>query len=498
VQSALHASQACSLPLFLVLFLSSLFSLSLSLSLSLFFFFFSLSLCSFTVYLVTSAAPLKVLGTVDQPQLHDIVWEYVKLELAGDAFKRAQRRLVELFRHTDGDAVGASLTGYLQHEMQHHVRCAYDSTWATSAQAFSWLDDHHRGVQHQLAFAIAGMLPTQQLAEAAEADGQWWSAALRWSCTAAVVAGKAGYTNAGGDQMKRAVAAAERAFPITGVKGDKELTQYNKDVLLMNLVTNIVVMWNTCDYAMYAPKLHPLVRTEAALANPIVTFKIYIAIDFYEAALVGNHTKIFATYWNMLSVCVDACNSDTVNMSEETRLLCKGLACTILAMGFDPLIQTHGIEALAQLFGKDGQHYIEFVKACEYDQLHRPMAEIFSQDAYFSRGGGTWPLLLHYGSFEDASEEMEKSMENNHKILQVPESMSYKMDLASLLCTVPVLLHLFGRTADIGELYRTAGVTLAGTEDMMLQLMEGISVFRSLHCIDPAEPGFFSKDQFIW
>jgi hypothetical protein len=35
--------------------------------------------------------------------LHDIVWEYVQKELSGDAFKAAQRRLVERFRRADRD-----------------------------------------------------------------------------------------------------------------------------------------------------------------------------------------------------------------------------------------------------------------------------------------------------------------------------------------------------------------------------------------------------------
>ena len=42
-----------------------------------------------------------VLGTVDRPQLHDVMLEYVQKELAGDAYKAAQRRLVELFRNGD-------------------------------------------------------------------------------------------------------------------------------------------------------------------------------------------------------------------------------------------------------------------------------------------------------------------------------------------------------------------------------------------------------------
>ena len=39
-----------------------------------------------------------VLGTVDRPQLHDIVWEYVKTQITAGEFKAAQRRLVEDFR----------------------------------------------------------------------------------------------------------------------------------------------------------------------------------------------------------------------------------------------------------------------------------------------------------------------------------------------------------------------------------------------------------------
>merc|ERR1719272_2382636 len=40
-----------------------------------------------------------VLGTVDRPQLHDVMHDYVQKELAGEQYRAAQRRLVESLRN---------------------------------------------------------------------------------------------------------------------------------------------------------------------------------------------------------------------------------------------------------------------------------------------------------------------------------------------------------------------------------------------------------------
>ena len=49
-----------------------------------------------------------VLGTVDRPQLHDVMLDYVQKELAGEPYKAAQRRFVEALRKSDRSPIYCS------------------------------------------------------------------------------------------------------------------------------------------------------------------------------------------------------------------------------------------------------------------------------------------------------------------------------------------------------------------------------------------------------
>jgi hypothetical protein len=76
-----------------------------------------------------------VLGTVDRPQLHDVMLDYVQKELSGEAYKATQRRLVELFRKADQSK--ASDTGkYIRHCIHHHVMGSHDEVWGRYVVAF--------------------------------------------------------------------------------------------------------------------------------------------------------------------------------------------------------------------------------------------------------------------------------------------------------------------------------------------------------------------------
>ena len=112
-----------------------------------------------------------MLGTVDRPQLHDVMLEYVKKELTGEKYKEAQRELVEGLRKTDRSP--SSPTGkYMALTMKHHMQEAFNGDWESCPpQAISWLDDHVRGVQDVVSFSAALFLPVEALANQAEAGG---------------------------------------------------------------------------------------------------------------------------------------------------------------------------------------------------------------------------------------------------------------------------------------------------------------------------------------
>lgn len=151
-----------------------------------------------------------VLGTVDRPQLHDVMLDYVQKELAGEAYKVAQRRLVEALRKSDRSR--ATPTGnYMQHCAKHHITESYDALWGAGSQAMSWMDDHVCGMQDVIAVSAASILPVESLAKEAEAAEMWWQAALRWNAMGLVKTAEAGGNDAGVNHFKSAASASAKA-----------------------------------------------------------------------------------------------------------------------------------------------------------------------------------------------------------------------------------------------------------------------------------------------
>ena len=152
-----------------------------------------------------------VLGTVDRPQLHDVMLDYVRRELAGEEHKVAQRRLVELLRTSDRSATTA--TGkYMLNCVRHHIQESHDARWEDGTQAIAWLEDHAHGVQDMIASSAASILPAETLAKEAEAAGMWWQAALRWNAIGLLKKAETGvHTQSAGKFFKLAVDASAKA-----------------------------------------------------------------------------------------------------------------------------------------------------------------------------------------------------------------------------------------------------------------------------------------------
>lgn len=163
-----------------------------------------------------------VLGTVDRPQLHDVMLDYVQKQLSGERYKIAQRNLVEALRGSD--RTSASDVGkYLQHSVRHHIKESHDATWESSKQAISWIEDHNSGQQDVVATSAAYILPVETLAKDAEAAGAWWKAALRWNALGLRNTAEGG-NHAGGEKyFKLAINASGKAVAVKFKrKGEKK------------------------------------------------------------------------------------------------------------------------------------------------------------------------------------------------------------------------------------------------------------------------------------
>lgn len=160
-----------------------------------------------------------VLGTVDRPQLHDIVGEFLIAQFTTAEMKAAQKRIVNAFRaHRPPDGWQAIGTHgnkkalYIVQGVELHIKDALNEDWKSDAEAISWLEDINAGAQDAISFGTANVLGVEKLAalvDQAEASGHWWVAALRQTHFANIV-----YLNLGDKsalpQFKKAVGFFEK------------------------------------------------------------------------------------------------------------------------------------------------------------------------------------------------------------------------------------------------------------------------------------------------
>ena len=131
-----------------------------------------------------------MLGTVDRPQLHDIVLEFVLGQWSSDQSQQAHRAIVEHFRRTrpphGGWLARGMLTNrvvhYVVNEINYHILNAWDKeNVLDDATAVSWLSDHVNGSFDAIAKAAVrhiGVESTLLLSKKAEEKSDWWQAAL--------------------------------------------------------------------------------------------------------------------------------------------------------------------------------------------------------------------------------------------------------------------------------------------------------------------------------
>lgn len=244
-----------------------------------------------------------VLGTVDRPQLHDVMLVYVQKQWAEGARKAAQREVVEAMRKADRSPT--TMTGqYMQQYIRHHTKDSYDDVWAKGPQALSWLEDNVGGVQDMISEAAALLLPVEELAKEAEAAGSWWQAALRWNALASVKIAEAGQDVGGAASLKLAVAAS--AHVVGGVDGGggegSAVAQFDLDTFNLYALKTILKSWDPEDIAVYSDRLDKALDTPAGRSRPLIGLGVAMVRVWYPGLLSGDQMKHAHGNWTMVSI----------------------------------------------------------------------------------------------------------------------------------------------------------------------------------------------------
>jgi hypothetical protein len=442
-----------------------------------------------------------VLGTVDRPQLHDIVWEYVKKELsAGDAHKLAQRNFIESYRACRPQPLTSPISQYMQMEVVHHMQGAYDQGWATSVQAKSWLDDHVKGTQDFVAFTAATILPAETLAQEAEDCEQWWNAGLRWSAVGAFLDNDSGNKAAGKERRMQAVRLLEKAVPtITtfgsplGSTGSSTFSQFDRDTLLISGIITIIYAWDINDIQEFMPKLMPLLKTPAAKASVVQAYKGVMMSELYPACSQGDPVALGAVTLKMTLMVQAALESDVI--SDEMKDLLSPCMNGWIAFHHDFWRMQPGW-SIESLLGTTPSKLLQWSNSYRFDIHHSFKGDMTAGlDGFIEECA---PLLLHFGDFSNSAKVINKAPEMWARVHQLQDP-NYGTGYPMGMCMTLPYYHYMGMTQVSQQIFEAAGVTLSNMKEKLVPLFESSPVYKKMGVTeDVGDGGFFSSDRMLW
>lgn len=438
-----------------------------------------------------------ILGTVDAPQVHDIVWEYVKKQLTPEEFAGAQRRLVDAFRASDR-SVQHALGKYIQNNVKHHVQMSFDEEWSRSKQAESWLDDHLNGEQDAISTAAASILPAVKLAEQAEADKRFWTAALRWNACANV--GFQCRGTLGGHDMDYLFRAATNARQIQpGVGQDINCNEYSRDAFMLINLTRLVMQWKPgfIDENPWIPAaLGKLMETDAANDNPLYVANAMYTTVFMDASISGNGKLLGEAALQLWKFITKSIQSE--RFSHETRSLLSTMSCAKVFMaGEYAAVHVPGFD-WDELGGSQGHTFVATLDAYNFDNHHAAAGKMYTYDPMVCTLSYDWILLMHYGDATCAMRYIDKRVGWTKKLKAVKTvSISHVFDCMLTFGCLPNMNHILNRPDATLATFALLGVTFDNAEAVLTELGDLSPIFSPMNCEEPGH-GWFSLTRCVY
>ena len=290
-----------------------------------------------------------VLGTVDRPQLHDVMLDYVQKQLTGETYKGAQRLLVDALRK--GDRSRSTPTGkYTENCVKHHIKESYDEAWGVGKQAISWIEDHDSGIQDVIAASAASILPAEELAKEAERAEMWWQAALRWSALGFSIKAESSDLAASGKYFTLAVNASAKVDVVAntasvGPGGTASFTKNEFDLFELYTLSHILKQWDPALLQTFGKRYGQAAASEAGLSRPLLRYSAEMTLTWFTALLSGDPQKYADGNWVLSKIVLEICDENTESYALSTdndRENAKPLLNWTLMMGGESIFNSPG------------------------------------------------------------------------------------------------------------------------------------------------------------
>ena len=279
-----------------------------------------------------------VLGTVDRPQLHDIVLDYVIKQHPKDVLASAHRVAIELFRArrpaqhgwTEDNLSTDDQTGlYIVREVSYHVANALaltdKSEWDKDLQIMSWLNDFYFG-QDAIPFETAVVLGREKvlaLSDSSWEAGHLWISALQRSLVA-----MSDKQYVGKDLEATSLdRVCEMCTDIRNQMRDKDSTQVTPSEDDLNIL-NFSALWNLIFageikwWRRWTKQFVEVGQSNVMRSNPIRQYQLLIANTIHPANLLGDPELSRKSVYKHLELCIQ--NRKNPDLPESAKRMWYG------------------------------------------------------------------------------------------------------------------------------------------------------------------------------
>jgi hypothetical protein len=391
-----------------------------------------------------------VLGTIDRPQLHDLVLDWTQAQHSADDIQQQHRLVVDAFRKSrPQDALGRPgfstlrsgdpVSVYVCNEIGHHV----SSSKQSEAQLTVWLGDCPLDEIVVATARAMGLAQLSSLASEAESADDWWLAARLHGASAVCEARLAGDGAAAAVKCMDAIAKA----PDTDYGIKVEDLRFTCASIILKAFQIKIIMDRFAEF-------EAILESDAASREPSKRAGARILLTMTHQLLpswTGDLTKTSASF---LKVSAEARTAAKNHPDPQQRAMCALL--TVHAQYLDMMLLDPAFD-WEEVHGDDGHYLMEVLRSYHYDTHHAKMQEAINGDWLW--GFGSWSsMLLRYGDFENAESLAQLGFSNIRRSMQEDDQV---VEHAVIMLSPCTLSSIFNNTG-----------LLAGREDMIALMNE--------------------------
>lgn len=342
-----------------------------------------------------------VLGTVDRPQLHDIVLEYVEAQFTDQECRQAHREVIEQFREATPAGgwsrmeAGTDLTSYyVVHEIEHHISAAWGKEKMKDKVAIGWCSDLWRGKTDAITSAATLHLGYDNLkvfAEDAEAKNDHWLAVRLYTAVISALYDETG------DIIKCKPLLHRLYSELKLCTQDTPELKFDFETIEIDVVLRIIKCWNKDDLDALISRVPVLLETQAAKADFQSTYTLKIMLEVVPSMMNGDSKEMYqAIRETTLGQIEKTKTIDDPGHINRSRLLEVGYS----AIFFDGCAaDTSFIDAL---YGERGCKIEQAYAGYDRDTDHVDCIGLYSIDVFVGAVGDVKALMFFWGEIDRA------------------------------------------------------------------------------------------------